>query len=168
MGWSLMVSETAHFSWLHFRPSESWSSQWKWTRSPIPPESIVLATVLTSQQNQEYYSTFTCSSASFPLSFFILSAVCHVRQMTSPTRPMAWNSKELVINSAKEEWLNGFKVLYLVSFSDLWIRRYDAYGSHIMKNVLCSNCFCPDTGLSKSYILLQIARQKIMWNIDCE
>ncbi len=33
------------------------------------------------------------SSGNGPRCFFILSAVCHVRVMTSPTRPIAWESE---------------------------------------------------------------------------
>ena len=45
---------------------------------------------------QKMYIIFTVSSASLPLSFFILSAVCHVRQITSPTRPIACKSKTVI------------------------------------------------------------------------
>ena len=45
---------------------------------------------------QKCFKIVTVSSESFPLSFFILSAVCHVRQITSPTRPMACNEDSTI------------------------------------------------------------------------
>mmetsp|Transcript_85820 Transcript_85820/g.205700 ORF Transcript_85820/g.205700 Transcript_85820/m.205700 type:complete len:205 (+) Transcript_85820:297-911(+) len=40
--------------------------------------------------------SLSVSSGSGPLCCFILEAVCHVRQMTSPTRPMACESEEII------------------------------------------------------------------------
>ena len=37
-----------------------------------------------------------CSSGSGPRCTFILWAVCHVRMITSPTRPMAWLSDDIM------------------------------------------------------------------------
>ena len=45
---------------------------------------------------QKCFKIVTVSSESFPRSFFILSAVCHVRQITSPTRPMACNENSTI------------------------------------------------------------------------
>ena len=47
---------------------------------------------------QKCFKIVTISSESFPLSFFILSAVCHVRQITSPTRPMACNENSTILS----------------------------------------------------------------------
>ena len=43
------------------------------------------------------------SSDNLPRCFFILSAVCHVRIITSPTRPIAWLS-EAIIDIAPTSW----------------------------------------------------------------
>ena len=40
---------------------------------------------------------FFLSSSSSPNCFFILSAVCHVRQITSPTRPIACESEDIML-----------------------------------------------------------------------
>lgn len=40
---------------------------------------------------------FTFSSGRRPLTIFILSAVCQVRVMTSPTRPMACESEDIML-----------------------------------------------------------------------
>src|SRR4051812_6639965 len=42
---------------------------------------------------------FALSSGKKPLCFFILSAVCHVRVITSATRPIAWLSELIILNT---------------------------------------------------------------------